>query len=77
MQVKQPADDLVASKKELDEEQVKLKQKSRDAEENMRVKASTVGNIVAKDVPVSLTEVCILFLNVSKKPFSYKPLGRQ
>lgn len=57
IQAKQPADDLVAAKKQLDDEQAKLKQRSKDAEEIMRVKASTVGNLVAKDVPVSLTEV--------------------
>ena len=64
-QAKQPADDLVASKKELDEEQAKMKIRSKEAEEHMRAKASTVGNLVAKDVPVSLTEVSIwLFLTV-------------
>jgi seryl-tRNA synthetase len=52
----------VASKKELDEEQAKLKQISKEAEEVMRAKAGTVGNIVAKDVPISLTEVCSIFL---------------
>ncbi|KAG2337506.1 serine-tRNA ligase [Suillus weaverae] len=47
---KQPADDLVAAK-------VGAKQKeTREFEVEMRKKASTVGNLVAKDVPVSLTE---------------------
>ena len=48
----------MAQKKQLDDEQAKLKIKSKEAEDVMRAKASTVGNLVGKDVPVSLTEVC-------------------
>lgn len=63
-QAKQPADDLVASKKELDEEQAKLKIASKEAEDRMRAKAGTIGNLVAKDVPVSMTEVRDTMLNI-------------
>ena len=53
-QAKQPADELVATKKAQVEEK---KKEAREFEMKMRQKASTVGNIVGKNVPVSLTEV--------------------
>ena len=56
-QAKQPADDLVAAKKEIDAQVEEKKKEAREFEIKMRQKASTVGNIVGKNVPVSLTEV--------------------
>ena len=58
-QAKESADDLVAQKKELDAQIAKKKKDSKEFELNMRKRASTVGNIVGKDVPVSLTEVSV------------------
>ena len=57
-QAKQPADDLVAAKKEIDAQVEAKKKESKEFEILMRRKASTVGNIVGKGAPVSLTEVC-------------------
>lgn len=60
-QAKENADDLVGKKKEIDA-QVEIKKKeAKDFEVEMRQKATTVGNIVGKNVPVSLTEVMALF----------------
>lgn len=56
-QAKQPADDLVASKKELDAQVEAQRKAAKEFEIQMRRKAITVGNIVGKDVPVSQTEV--------------------
>jgi seryl-tRNA synthetase len=53
---KEPADDLVAQKKALDAQVEAKRKETRDYELLMRQKASNVGNLVAKDVPVSLTE---------------------
>ncbi|KAG8216024.1 serine-tRNA ligase [Butyriboletus roseoflavus] len=53
---KEPADDLVAQKKVLDAEVEAKRKETREYELLMRQKASNVGNLVAKDVPVSLTE---------------------
>ncbi|KAG1819236.1 uncharacterized protein BJ212DRAFT_1344919 [Suillus subaureus] len=53
---KQPADDLVTAKKELDAKVDAKRKETREFEVEMRKKASTVGNLVAKDVPISLTE---------------------
>ncbi|KAF8878809.1 hypothetical protein CPB84DRAFT_1817478 [Gymnopilus junonius] len=53
---KEPADDLVAAKKEIDAQVEAKKKESKEFEVLMRQKASTVGNIVGKNVPVSLTE---------------------
>ncbi|KAG9313797.1 serine-tRNA ligase, partial [Chiua virens] len=53
---KEPADDLVAQKKALDAQVEAKRKETREFELFMRQKASNVGNIVAKDVPVSLTE---------------------
>lgn len=55
-QAKEPADDLVAQKKSLDAQVEAKRKETREYETLMRQKASNVGNIVAKDVPVSLTE---------------------
>jgi len=59
---KQPADELVASKKELDAKKEKSQKDAREHEALMRAKAATIGNIVGKNVPVSLTEVCYEFI---------------
>jgi seryl-tRNA synthetase len=53
---KQSADDLVAAKKEIDAQVEEKKKEAREFEIKMRQKACTVGNIVGKNVPVSLTE---------------------
>ncbi|KAF8452489.1 serine-tRNA ligase [Boletus edulis BED1] len=53
---KESADDLVAQKKSLDTQVEAKRKETREYELLMRQKASNVGNIVAKDVPVSLTE---------------------
>lgn len=56
-QAKESADDLLAKKKDIDA-QVDAKRKEVKAYElKMRLRASMVGNIVGKDVPVSQTEV--------------------
>ena len=57
MQAKENADDLVASKKELDAQVEANRKKTKEFEVTMRQRTSTVGNIVGKDVPVSQTEV--------------------
>jgi seryl-tRNA synthetase len=57
-QAKQPADDLVTSKKEIDAQVEAKKKEAKDFETLMRQKTSTIGNLVGKNVPVSLTEVC-------------------
>ncbi|KIP04037.1 hypothetical protein PHLGIDRAFT_94039 [Phlebiopsis gigantea 11061_1 CR5-6] len=53
---KENADDLVARKKELDEQVAAKRAESKEHEAKMRQKASTVGNIVGSGAPVSLTE---------------------
>ncbi|KAF5350680.1 hypothetical protein D9756_008738 [Leucocoprinus leucothites] len=53
---KEPADDLVAEKKKIDAEVEAKKKEAKEFEVLMRLKASTVGNIVGKNVPVSQTE---------------------
>ncbi|KAI0074938.1 serine-tRNA ligase [Panus rudis PR-1116 ss-1] len=53
---KENADELVAKKKELDAQVAAKRQEAKEFEQKMRQKASTVGNIVGKNVPVSLTE---------------------
>ncbi|KAF8179834.1 hypothetical protein BJ912DRAFT_907486 [Pholiota molesta] len=53
---KEPADDLVAAKKEIDAQVEAKKKEAKEFEALMRQKASTVGNIVGKGAPVSLTE---------------------
>ncbi|PPQ84928.1 hypothetical protein CVT26_008584, partial [Gymnopilus dilepis] len=53
---KENADDLVATKKEIDAQVEAKKKEAKEFEALMRQKASTVGNIVGKNVPVSLTE---------------------
>jgi seryl-tRNA synthetase len=65
LQAKQPADDLVATKKEIDAQVEEKKKEAKEFEIRMRQKASTVGNIVGKNAPVSQTEVNSLsFLDV-------------
>ncbi|KZT64329.1 serine-tRNA ligase [Daedalea quercina L-15889] len=53
---KENADELVAKKKELDALVIAKKAETREFEQKMRQKASTVGNIVGPNVPVSMTE---------------------
>ncbi|EKM57180.1 uncharacterized protein PHACADRAFT_254765 [Phanerochaete carnosa HHB-10118-sp] len=53
---KENADELVAKKKQLDEQVAAKRVESKEHEAKMRQKAATLGNIVGKDVPVSLTE---------------------
>ncbi|KAF8635614.1 hypothetical protein AX15_000254 [Amanita polypyramis BW_CC] len=53
---KEPADDLVATKKELDVQVEAKKKETKEFEVRMRRKAAAVGNIVGKSAPVSLTE---------------------
>lgn len=56
-QAKQPAEDLVAAKKEIDTQVEAKRKETKDFEIKMRQKASMIGNIVGKNVPVSQTEV--------------------
>ncbi|KAG5639750.1 hypothetical protein H0H81_000030 [Sphagnurus paluster] len=53
---KESADDLVAAKKEIDAEVEARKKEAKEFEIKMRQKASTIGNIVGPNAPVSLTE---------------------
>ena len=57
-QAKENADDLLAEKRAIDAQVDAKRKEARDAELAMRQKASTIGNIVNKGVPVSQTEVC-------------------
>ena len=57
MQAKENADELVAKKKELDALVVAKKAEAKEFEQKMRQKASTVGNIIGPNVPVSMNEV--------------------
>jgi seryl-tRNA synthetase len=63
-QAKEPADDLVVVKKEIDTQVEEKKKEAKEFEIKMRQKASTIGNIVGKDAPVSLTEVSGLQLRL-------------
>ncbi|KAG5219346.1 Cytosolic seryl-tRNA synthetase [Salix suchowensis] len=54
---KESADNLVAQKKELDAQVIAKRQETKEFEQKMRQKAGTVGNLVGKGAPVSLTEV--------------------
>lgn len=56
-QAKENADELVAQKKDIDAQVIAKRLEAKEFEQKMRQKASTVGNIVGKDVPVSITEV--------------------
>ena len=60
---KENADELVAKKKEIDAQVIAKRNEAKELEAQMRQKASTVGNIVGKDVPVSLTEVRRILLS--------------
>jgi seryl-tRNA synthetase len=64
VQAKENADELVASKKELDAQVEANRKKTKEFEVTMRQRTATVGNIVGKDAPVSQTEVI----------FSHSPL---
>lgn len=50
----------MAKKKELDGAKERKLKETKEFVQAMRVKASTVGNIVGKAVPVSMTEVSLL-----------------
>ena len=56
-QAKENADELVAQKKDLDAMVAAKRAEAKELEAKMRQKASTAGNIVGKDVPVSMSEV--------------------
>ncbi len=47
----------MAQKKEIDAQVIAKRNESKELEQKMRQKASTVGNLVGKDVPVSMNEV--------------------
>ncbi|TFY74362.1 hypothetical protein EWM64_g9650, partial [Hericium alpestre] len=53
---KENADDLVAQKKALDAQVEAKRKETREYEIQMRQKASTIGNVVGKAVPISQTE---------------------
>jgi seryl-tRNA synthetase len=53
---KENADELIAKKKELDAQVDAKKKESKEFEAKMRQRAGTIGNVVGKDAPVSLTE---------------------
>lgn len=53
---KENADDVMEKKKEIDKKVADLKPKVSEAEQKMRLKASTIGNIVGDKVPLSMTE---------------------
>jgi len=53
---KEPADDLIAEKTQLDEEKSRVEKIAFDAREELLTTAASVGNLVGKDVPVSQTE---------------------
>lgn len=53
---KENADELVAKKKEIDGQVEVKKKQAKEFEATMRQRASTIGNIVGKNVPVSQTE---------------------
>jgi seryl-tRNA synthetase len=59
VQAKENADDLVASKTELDAQVEANRKMTKEFEVKMRQLTATVGNIVGKDVPVSQTEVVL------------------
>jgi seryl-tRNA synthetase len=48
----------MAQKVKLDAQVVEMEKSVAEEERLMRAKATTIGNIVGKDVPVSQTEVC-------------------
>ncbi|KIY70291.1 serine-tRNA ligase [Cylindrobasidium torrendii FP15055 ss-10] len=53
---KENADELVAKKKDIDAQVAAKKAEAKEFEIKMRQKAQSVGNIVGKDVPVSISE---------------------
>ncbi|PFH53442.1 hypothetical protein AMATHDRAFT_137224 [Amanita thiersii Skay4041] len=74
---KEPADDLVAAKKAIDTQVEEKKKETREFEIQMRQKASTIGNIVGKNVPVSLTEDDNSILRIwDPKGFNDEPAER-
>lgn len=56
-QAKENADDLLAEKVKLDAQVAEMEKSVAEEERLMRAKATTIGNLVGKDVPVSQTEV--------------------
>lgn len=71
VQAKENADELVAEKKELDAQVDANRKKSKEFEQVMRQRASTVGNIVGKGVPVSQTEVSLFDLYIYYYAYAY------
>jgi seryl-tRNA synthetase len=63
-QAKESADEIIAERTKVLEQIETMKKESKEFELKMRAKASTVGNIVGKEVPVSLTEVRASFVEV-------------
>jgi seryl-tRNA synthetase len=63
---KEPADDLIAEKTQLDEEKSRIEKIAFDAREVLLATAASVGNLVGKDVPVSLTEVITFLLHSTR-----------
>ena len=57
IQAKENADELVAQKKQIDAQVIAKRNEAKDFEQKMRQRASMVGNLVGKSVPVSMTEV--------------------
>lgn len=55
---------MVATKKGLDAKVEAIRKDAKELEATMRQKASLVGNIVGKDVPVSQTEVRTLLTHI-------------
>lgn len=55
---KEDATELLAQKAELDKEKIEKQNIAAEAETALRAKVSGIGNIIYKDVPVSLDEVC-------------------
>ena len=57
VKAKESADELIKEKAALDAKRDAKMKEAKEQEVAMRAKASTIGNIVGKGVPVSMTEV--------------------
>ncbi|RPD61694.1 serine-tRNA ligase [Lentinus tigrinus ALCF2SS1-7] len=68
---KENADELVAKKKDIDAQVAAKRAEAKELEAKMRQKASTAGNIVGKDVPVSMNE------DDNKTLRTYHPEGKE
>lgn len=65
----------MATKKELDAQVEDKKKESKEFEAKMRQKASTIGNIVGKDAPISQTEVSEIEKASTLLGLKNKPIG--